>query len=134
MKLPVNYRQVIEELGEVERKLEPYDKLAKRRKELRGQVSKWAEQLSPEASKTLDGVRYAVAIGPQRLERRIKSMARTAKLLGMKLFYSLCSLPLKALEDHLSENQLRALVAEERTGHREIVTMPRLAAERKAAA
>ncbi len=125
---------MIDELGDVERKLEPYDKLAKRRKELRSEVSKWAEQLKPEASKTIDGRRFAVNIGPQRMERRIRSMAKAFVVLGQKLFLSLCSLPLKALDDTLAPDQVARLTVEERTGHREIVPMPRVvAAKRKAA-
>lgn len=138
LKLPRNYRDVVDELGAVQTKLVGFSVLTQplrdREKELRSEVLVWCEKLPAEADQGLEGRRYALAISPRRTERSIVSMARLLKRLGLALFLKGCSIPLKYIDEHLAAVDQKGVIAEARTGARVITASPRMAvAKRKAA-
>ena len=130
MRLPKDYRAVIDELGAVQAKLEPSKPLRKREKELREQIEGWIANLAPTKEKILDGVRYSTAISARKNERSIVSMWKVMKAIGDKAFLAACFLPLKVLDEYLAPEQQKGLVTEAPTGPRTILTMPRLAGKR----
>jgi len=134
--LPTNAIQIIDELGDIERKLKPLEDLKTRRDELRAQVLAWTATLPAGKGQVIDGRRYAVHVSERRAERKWKSMLKVFQLLGPKEFTARCSLSFKAAKEVLSEDQIAKLVAEEQTGPRSVLTVPRLepAAERRKAA
>jgi len=137
LKLPRNYRDVVDELGAVQDKLGDLALMVKalveREKELRSQVLSWCEKLPADEDTGLEGSRYALAISPRRTERTITSMARLLKRLGLRLFLKGCSIPLKYIDEHLAALDQKGLISEARTGARVITTLPRMAAAKRAA-
>jgi len=132
LKLPRNYRDVVDELGAVQARLAnlaPVIKpLGEREKGLRAQVLSWCEQMPADAEQGLEGARYALAISPRRTERTITSMARLVKRLGLALFLKGCSISLKYIDEHLAAVDQKGLISEARTGTRVLTTSPRMAA------
>jgi hypothetical protein len=125
MKLPDTASSVIDELGEIEETLKPYDDLVARRKALRAQVLGWAEELAPDEAASIDGERFAVQISERSKERKFISMRKLYKAVGLNNFLAHCSFTLKAAQLLLSGSDLALLVKEERTGSRSISTVPR---------
>lgn len=138
LKLPGNYRQVIDEFGSVQQKVARsaanIKPLREREKELRDQILGWAENLPDDEACSLDGGSYAVAVSERRVERTIKSMKRVLSTLGEKRFLDACSFPLKALKEELLPDEVAKLVTESPTGPREVTATPRLALAKKKAA
>ncbi len=139
LKLPRNYREVIDEHGGIRARIDKLDDAAKplreREKDLRDQILGWCEQLPPDQDAGLEGHRYALTISERRLERTILSMARLLKRMGLTVFLKGCTMSLKYIQEHLAPVDLKGLISESRTGARVITTSPRLAeaVKRKAA-
>jgi hypothetical protein len=132
MKLPPNYKTVIDELGAVQAKLADMDTLTKplrdREKELRESVLGWCGQLSGDQEAGFEGARYSLTVSARRIERKVKSMARLMAKLGESLFFRHCSVPVKWLDKQLTPAELKRFVSEEYAGARTITTAPRMGA------
>ena len=139
LKLPSNYRDVVDELGAVQNKLARIDSARKpfseREKELRTKALTWCEKLPADAEAGIEGTYYSLAVSGRRNERQIVSMVKLFNRLGLALFLKGCSIPLKYIDEQLAAVDQKGLITEARTGVRVITTSPRIqiAAGKKAA-
>jgi hypothetical protein len=137
LRLPAKYRQIVDELGAVEAKLTECAAEAKpfadREKELRAQVLAWCAELPADKEIGIEGERWALAISARRMERKIVSMAKLFKRLGPAIFFRVCRVALKDVDEHLAPARQKGLISEDQTGPRVITSSPRLAAAKKAA-
>jgi hypothetical protein len=138
LKLPTNYRQVIDEFGCLQEKIESAAVRMKpvrdREKELRERILGWAENLPDDQSCSVEGGHYAVAVSERRIERTIKSMRGVLAALGETTFLKSCSFPFKALKEHLLPDEMARLLTESPTGPREVTATPRVALMKRKAA
>ena len=135
MKPPANAAEIIDELGDIEKKLEPLKKLKTRRDQLRAQVLGWTEKLEPNKGQIFDGLRFAVHISPRSSQCSIRSMAKLSEKVGMKAFLTHCSFTLGKAKELLSGDDFKKLTVEGQTGPRDVSIVPRVPAptQRKAA-
>ncbi len=112
---------VIDELGEVEKRLESKKPDERRKKELVKEILSWVPKTLAAAEETVfHGKKYDARITAQENERTITSMEKVAELLGIKAFIQHAKVTLKQLEVLLSPAQQGQVISSDRTGPRSV--------------
>jgi hypothetical protein len=93
-----------------------------RNKEIKDQVAKWAE-FPADHCVHFEARGHTAQALPQQNQRRIASMKKVFQFFGVEKFLELCSIPLKAIDDHATAQQRESLLVEERDGPRKIRTV-----------
>lgn len=118
-------RAVIDRIGELEGKLAEHFEDAKELEKLRKDVRTWpaADHIAPDSTVLYRGSKYAVALGMQENQRRIKSIRAVYQALKLEAFLAVADVTLKALEE-IAPEKISDLVTEGRTGPRSITVTP----------
>ncbi len=119
---------LVDELGELEEQLAPFQTKIKRVETLRKELRDWAEQdgvPAPEAC-TYHGRLYTAEVTARGFQQRITSISRVFKLLTPARFLKLCTITLAAIQEHLTAEQYAEVVVQEQTGPRKVRTFRRL--------
>lgn len=128
--------QIIDEYGELDRKVQQFAPTAKRHEELKSVIKGWYDKYPAEKATVAAGRRFEIQVSPREKERRFRSMEAVSKAVGgLKKFLALCSVPLGAVEEAIGSGKLAGLVIEALTGSRRLKVVARGApAEYKEAA
>lgn len=111
---------VVDELGRLSEKLRECDAVHKRYDVLRKQVAGWYDAAAADVAATVEGRQYSVEVSARSEERKIKSMAKLAKALGAKVWWSICKVTMGDLDEHMTKAMQEAHVVVGQTGSRTV--------------
>ena len=132
MQISEELEKQIDELGEIQRRLDLVKPLEIRARELRLRIVDSVKHLNADDQVELVGKFYVAQVGKASLKHTVKNMSRLLKRLGQKVFLEHCTIPLGVVEQLVSDPS--EFLSEERSGPRPVRTVPRVAAGGKAAA
>ncbi len=117
--------QQVDELGALEKRLLPYKADLARIEDLRKAVRAHFDASPPLASFQPAGDKFFATVGPRANERTINP-AKLIKAVGLKLYATLASVTLKALEAGVSAEIAAGVVSTAATGARPLKTFERI--------
>lgn len=120
---PANRAAIIDEFGDVEKQRREFAPTERRHKQLLDEIKSWYESLPGDKDAVEKGTRYQLAIS-MRANATTVDVKAAHKKLGLTKFLKACTLTLKALGEYLSQPEIDALTATDRTGSRSFVTTP----------
>lgn len=118
---------IIDEFGELDRKVQEFAPTAKRHEALKSQIKTWFENHPADQELTEEGKLYTLQVGARAKERRIASLAKVFKALGANKFLGICSVGLKALEDALGKDKAAGYIVEDQSGSRRLKVVAKAA-------
>lgn len=124
---------LVDELGELQTRLEPHRADLRREEALRREIRGWMAVDDPEHAASFEGRLYIAQVGPRKIERA-PVIAKVFEALGVKKFLQLCSITLKAVEDHVPLPKRDGLIVQRRSGYRDVSVTPKPAAPARKAA
>lgn len=118
---------LIDEYGDLDAKVTLFKPTLNRHEEVRKLIQGNFVASLAGASYTEHGTRFTCIVGPRENERKITDMRKLAKILKDR-FFAICSVALKKLDaEGLSDEQLKGLVTQDRTGTRSVKVVPKSA-------
>lgn len=114
---------VLDEFARLDIELSPKEA---RRKHLREQILSWFPSAKPEQELVLETSEHVVTIGAAGRERRIVSVQKLARALGMRVFWGIASVRMKAFDAVVPEAERCKYVVDERAGPRRVSAAARL--------
>lgn len=115
-------KAVIDEYGEVTRRLELCEPDQERAKLLKAEIESWDTDRGATEVITHDGHAWQVQFSARRNERTVinkpKAFALLKKALGLDGVIAMLDMPLGVLDKHIPESQRTGLVHQERAGYR----------------
>jgi hypothetical protein len=103
---------LIDEFGELDRKVAQFAPVAKRHRELREQILRWYDDRKPAQAVTEHGKLFEIQISPRTFQRVIRDMRAVYRALGATVFLKKCKFNLTDFDglglskDLLSEEQI----------------------------
>jgi hypothetical protein len=123
--LTVGRVQIIDEFGELDRRINEFKPIVARHKELKEEISGWYNALPGDQTAVAEGKLYTIQIGKKDNRRTITDIPRTFQLLkkavGLESLLGLITIPLKVIDAHVSIVNQLSIVKQERTGPRDII-------------
>jgi len=123
---------VVDEYGELERKIALLAPTIARRDALREKILSWCAGQPADEAVTVQGAQYRIDITPCEYKRFIPNMAAVFRLFGQDKFLQYCTFPLGILDSQLSKAEQRAVIRKERLGSRRISAVAKAAPARAA--
>ena len=117
---------LIDEFGELEQRLAAFKPVSDRRDELRKEILGWYENAGAGEKFTLAGSRFNVEVSACGQERSIISMPKLFKRLGQKLFFAVCKVSLKSVDEHIAAAEQAEFVTISQSGPRRLKASLRL--------
>ncbi len=114
----VSRAAIVDEYGELDRKIQEFKPTTKRYEELKKTIQGWYADLPAEQSSVAEGKLYTVQVGARENRRKITNMLKVYRLIGMQKFLELCSISLEAIEKVIAPSRLEGIISSERTGPR----------------
>jgi len=121
-------RAMIDEYGELARRVQLHAADAARFELLKNQIKSWFDHAPPDADGDVDGNLYRLHVTARERERRIRSMRELFEEIGMDRFLELCTVSIGALEDAIGKTRAARFTDEARTGSRRIKPIAKFAA------
>jgi len=113
-------RQMIDEYGELDRRMKLYAMDVQRYDTLKHAIKSWFDQAPADADGTCEGNTYLLHLSARERERRIRDMHELVEVIGIDKFLEIASVAIGVLENLLGKDRVRPLIAEARTGSRRI--------------
>jgi hypothetical protein len=110
---------VVDEIGDLERELDPLKPKAARLDLLRKKIREAYADAPAESEHTLEGSRFAIVVGP-RGNQTIIDIPKLLKSVGVKLFARLATVTLKALESECAPDVVETVCSVSRLGSRSL--------------
>ncbi len=116
---------LIDELGELRAKVDPQLALLgpsiRRIDAIEKEIRSWFDNAAADQSHLLAGPRYTVILGPKRHERKLNDKSKLRRILTkLKLFETLWSVTLEAIDKHTTAAERKTFLSEGFTGTRSI--------------
>lgn len=127
MDLTPQQRAVVDELGELQRRLDEVAPARKRVEKLQKTIASWCAGKPPEESLELVGSRYIAQVSPQRNESSALPTVALYRRLGQARFFSVVKVLVTKLRPQLTPAECEAFIHEGPTGSRTVATVPLLA-------
>jgi hypothetical protein len=121
-------RRMVDEYGELDRRLQMHSPDIARHALLKRAIKGWFDRLPPDCEGIVEGTVYRLHLSARERERRVRSMRDLVGVIGLDKFLELASVPIGVLEDLLGKTRAAGLVIEARTGSRRIKAVPKRAA------
>jgi hypothetical protein len=119
-----------DEAGELLRQQALWNPSAKRLELLKKEIVRRCENVPADQPAAIEGRSYRVNLPPRENQKKITSIAKVYKTLGMKAFLAACSISLSALEESLKfvgkGHLFATLWTEARTGPRSVTAVAKL--------
>jgi hypothetical protein len=131
--------QIIDEFGELDRRINEFRPVVARHKALKDEIAGWYSALAGDQTAVAEGKLYTIQIGRGENRRTITNVVRAFNLLkkavGLETVLGLITIPLKVIDAHVSILDQRSIIKQERTGPRDIVAVAKapIEAAKKAA-
>lgn len=122
----IKFAPIVDEIGDLERELAPLKPKAARLELLRKQLRYAYENSPAESEYTVEGSRYAIAVGP-RGNQTVIDIPKLLKLIGVKLFARIASVTLKALESECAPDVVETVCSVSRLGSRPLKVLEKAA-------
>jgi hypothetical protein len=113
-------RTIVDEYGEIRRKIAEFKPVPDRGTVLAGIIQGWFADLPAAEGSIADGYRYQVHISPREKQRSILDIAKLYRLFGVKRFLQLVKIPLEVLEKELPAADHGKYIGEAKTGKRRL--------------
>jgi hypothetical protein len=136
-------RRIIDEWGELQRRIALVDPDVARAKEIGQLINIWLIEEDAGACIALPGDAYTITASARRLERKVTNKKALFRALGQPRYISLSTVSLSLLDKILSPEEMSLFVTEARIGARRldatanhraaVIEMPRPSSRRKAA-
>ena len=117
---PRDRRKVIDEYGELHRRVAGYKPDIDRAAALKKEIESWYADSESAESFEAEGELYRVQIGPKAHQRTIVAITKVFRTLGQKQFLQNCTFPLGRLDTLLPSAVELGIAKEERTGPRKV--------------
>ena len=114
---------LVDELGDLERRLLPFKLAHKRRTEVLAEIQTWAAEQAGEVAVNYRGERFVANVSA-RERRRHPVLAKVFAAVGKLKFLAMCSVTLKAIEDTLPLDKREGLIVESLDGPRSVKVLP----------
>jgi hypothetical protein len=121
-------RRMVDEYGELDRRLQMHSPDIARHALLKRAIKGWFDRLPADCEGIVEGHVYRLHLSARERERRVRSMRDLVELIGWDKFLELATVPIGALEDLIGKTRAAGLVTEARTGSRRIKAVPKRAA------
>ena len=125
---------VIDEYGELARRVAAFKPTAERKLELEKEIASWYAEQSAELEFAAEGRLYSVQISAKGIKREITDMGKLFALLGKARFLDVCSVPMQAIDREIPPEKHPAFLTEERKGRRAVDVVAKETASRRLAA
>jgi hypothetical protein len=116
---------IVDELGALERKLQPFKPEMARVEDLRKALRAMFDTSPPAEAFQPSGDAFFATVGPRAVERSINP-AKLIKAIGLKMYASFATVTLKALEANVACGIVAGVVSSANTGARPIKTFERI--------
>jgi len=133
MPTPAKRVAIIDEFGELERRLKVQKPERDRHKALEAEIVAWYRDEPAEESFVAEGTLYSVRISARAKKRTIFNLDKVFRLLGKIKFLSLASIPLSAVDRELPDADHSTFLKEERSGSRSVEAVAIVPALKRAA-
>lgn len=110
---------VIDEYGELDRRIQAFEPVRKRHESLKAQIKSWYDNDPADFEATAEGQLYTVQVSARETESTV-AMAKAYRELGKERFLAACSITIKALTEALGTAAALALIRKARTGSRRL--------------
>lgn len=117
--------RIIDEFGELSRKMDELRGYEKRYEQLRRIILAWHSEVRPGDFADEDGKAYSVHISPCAEQRVIIDMEALANRLGHKTFWSHCTFSIEKLDSLVLPKDQAAFVRKESVGPRIVKAIPK---------
>lgn len=121
-------RAMIDEYGELARRVQMHEADRQRFELLKTQIKAWFDSAPADADGDVDGNLYRLHVTARERERRIRSMQALIETIGLEKFLELCTVSIGALEDTIGKTAAERFTVEARTGSRRIKPIAKHAA------
>lgn len=121
----VEQRRMIDEYGELDRRMQLRASDVARFEVLKRAIKSWFDAAPPDADGTVEGEVYLLHLSARERERRVRDMRELLEVIGIDALLELATVALGALEDRIGKTRVDALAIEARTGSRRIKAVPK---------
>lgn len=121
----VEQRRMIDEYGELDRRMQLCASDVARYETLKKAIKSWFDAAPPDADGTVEGEVYLLHLSARERERRVRDMRELLEVIGIDALLELATVALGALEDRIGKTRVEALAIEARTGSRRIKAVPK---------
>jgi|WetSurSiteA1Bulk_404760.scaffolds.fasta_scaffold45230_3 hypothetical protein len=112
-------QEVVETLADLKEKIKELsaleDQYDKQRKFLLNLIP---DKVPKDQPFVFEGIEHNVEFSPQSEKRKVTDMKRLAELIGIDVFFDICTVPLKEVDKYLTELEAEQVVETNRTGAR----------------
>lgn len=123
---PTDRAKIIDEYGELDRKVQEFEPLRKQHEKLKSVIKYWYVDAAPEATPIAQGKLYEIQVGACERARTWKSIPAVVRAVGgIQAFYGICSVAIGAVENIIGKSKTAALLAETQSGSRRIKAVPK---------
>lgn len=122
---PSDCTAVLDEFGELDRRVQAFKPAASRHKLLRETILAWYPDLPGDQAASLSGQLYDVRITECDNETHVLSMPKLFKAMGRVDFLAACKVTIKAMQARLGEAATALHLEKRRTGPRHVVAVPK---------
>ena len=118
-------RRMVDEYGELRRKLDLVAADVKRLEVLKKAIRTWFDSLPPDADGVCEGQYYRLHLGPKEKERNIRNRREIVERIGIDKLLEIAIIPITELQRLMGTADLEALLIETRSGSRRIRCIPK---------
>jgi hypothetical protein len=111
---------VIDEYGELARRVTAFKPTAERKLELEKEIASWYGEEPADREFVAEGRFYSVQVSARGLKRTIVDMTKLFAAAGKARFLQICTVPVGAIDREFPVEKRKAFLAEERTGRRNV--------------
>lgn len=119
---------IIDEYGELQRRVDEFRPVAERCAMLARTIASWYADEPPEESFVEEGRRYSVQISPRTVKRTIVNMAKLYALVGKAKFLEMATVTLSAVDKHVAAPLHSKFIRAEMTGERRVKAVAKASA------
>lgn len=121
-------RALIDEYGELDRRMQLRAMDYARYETLKRAIKSWFDQAPADADGTVEGDVYLLHLSARERERKVRDLGELAGEIGLEKVLELANVPIGALESLIGKERVARLTVDSRTGSRRIKAIPKRAA------
>ena len=121
-------KQMIDELGELDRRRQLHLADDARFETLKKAVKNWCSDLPTDSDVIMQGMHYVLRISGCERERRVRDLREVVERIGIDRLLQIATVPIGELQKLMGTAELEALLVETRSGSRRIRCIPRFPA------
>ncbi|MDZ4796592.1 MAG: hypothetical protein SGI92_00410 [Bryobacteraceae bacterium] len=128
------HRALIDEYGELERRLAEFKPVADRAAAVKKALSSLGDSHPADQPLALEGAHYTVHLSPKAIERKVFDIDKLWATIGKSKFLQFCRFPLAAIDQHVASSLHPAFLLAEHSGNRTVKAVAKASAVKKSKA